>query len=87
MPTPEESQEMNQFEDALESSIEIKVGIQAASITGNGNKEWRYYTYDKDQFMSELNSGLANHKPYPVQITLYADPEWDALAELLPART
>lgn len=85
MPVPEENQSTIQFEDAIEKALEaVGVGVQAACITGNGTKEWRYYTYDTDEFMSKLNRGLAGHPVYPIELQFFKDPEWGALSELLP---
>lgn len=85
MPSKEVNQQTQDFENALEVAIESKgIGVQAACLTGKGSKEWRYYTYDKDEFMSKLNSGLVGHPVYPIEISFFKDPEWGALAELAP---
>lgn len=85
MPQHEDNQNTIQFEDAIEKALEVKgVGVQAACITGNGSKEWRYYAYDTDEFMSKLNQGLAGHQVYPIELQMFKDPEWGALSELLP---
>lgn len=74
---------MQTFETAIEASLEEKgVGVQAACITGNGTREWRYYTYDTDEFMAKLNAGLGGHPAYPLHIQLFSDPEWMGLSEL-----
>jgi hypothetical protein len=85
MPPKDVNLQTQHLEDALEVALEAKgIGIQAACITGKGSKEWRYYTYDKDEFMSKLNSGLAGHPVYPLDIKFFVDPDWNALAELAP---
>ena len=85
MPQHEDNQNTIRFEDALEKALEAKgLGVQAACITGNGSKEWRYYTYDTGEFMSRLNQGLTGHPVYPIELKMFKDPEWGALAELLP---
>jgi hypothetical protein len=86
MPSPQDSAAMNRFEDALEQSVELGVGVQAASITGNGVRAWRYYTSSQDEFMSEFNRGLAGHPAYPLELRVFSDPDWSALAELQPER-
>src|ERR1044071_1400773 len=49
MPDSNEHKLMNAFEDALEAGTERRnVAVQAASLTGGGEKEWRYYTHDVD---------------------------------------
>ena len=87
MPAADTHEQMQRFEDSLEAAVETKgVGVQAASLTGNGSKEWRYYTYDADEFMSELNRALSGQPPFPVSIQMFLDSEWGALAQLLPER-
>ena len=87
MPALDIYEQMRRFEDSLETAVGTKdVGVQAASLTGNGRKEWRYYTYDPDDFMSKLNLGFAGHTRYPVDLQMFLDSEWEALAQLLSER-
>ncbi|KAF1720105.1 DUF695 domain-containing protein [Pseudoxanthomonas japonensis] len=87
MPAADVYEQMRRFEDLLETAVGTKgVGVQAASLTGNGSKEWRYYTHDPDDFMSKLNLGFAGHTRYPVDLQMFLDSEWDALAQLLSER-
>jgi Family of unknown function (DUF695) len=84
LPTAETAQLVQDFENAIESGLEAKgLGVLAACITGNGRKEWRYYTSDKEGFMASFNSTLKSHPAYPIRLQLFADPQWNALAELL----
>ena len=83
MPDVAVHRRMNQFEDALESGTEKRqLAFQAASLTGLGTKEWRYYAADADEFMKSLNADLTGHEPYPLRIEMFHDPEWAALREL-----
>ncbi len=85
MPQDEDNQLHTQFEDALEKANQSRdFGVQAACITGNGLKEWRYYTHDTDEFMAGLNESLIGHPVYPLELQVFKDPEWNALSELLP---
>jgi hypothetical protein len=86
MPERAEHKSMNELEDAIEQQLEPSgLGVQAASTTGNGTKEWRYYTYDTDEFMDKFNQSLVGHQTYPIEIQLFKDPDWSGLSELLPA--
>lgn len=85
MPSKDVNQQTQDFENALAVAIETKrLGVQAVCVTGNGSKEWRYYTYDKDEFMEKLNTGLVGHPVYPIEVRFFKAPEWNALAELAP---
>jgi hypothetical protein len=82
MPLTDERQAMYRLEDAIEQSIEPSgLAVQAVSMTGNGKKEWRYYTYDTDEFMAKLNKELAGHPAYPIDIQTFEDSNWEALSE------
>lgn len=74
---------MNVFEDAVEAGTERRqMAVQAASLTGGGEKEWRYYTQDVDAFMVSLNADLVGHGQYPLRIDSFLDAEWSALRDL-----
>lgn len=79
---------MQVLESALESCIEQQdIGTQAISLTGNGAREWRYYTSDPQKFMHALNSGLREQGPFPIDLQLFQDPDWLALAEFVGIKT
>lgn len=83
MPDSDEHQLMNAFEDALEAGTERRQSaVQAASLTGGGEKEWRYYTPDVEAFIVSLNADLVGHDQYPLQIDSFVDAEWSGLCDL-----
>ncbi len=85
MPNRDDDRATIYFEDALEAAVEQKdLGVLVVSITGNGSKEWRYYTQDTELFLDALNGGLQGHPEYPIEIALYEDPDWAGLAEFVP---
>ena len=77
MPATEERQRMDAMEDALALTVE-KDGFASLVLvsTGEGLREWTYYARSKDEFMSRLNLGLANHPRFPIDIHISADPKW-----------
>jgi hypothetical protein len=84
LPGQTEHKLMQTFEDALEAGTELKTPtLQALSLTGGGVKEWRFYTADVERFMASLNRDLEGHPKYPIEFSLFQDPEWNALSEYL----
>lgn len=87
MPDDVESGLQDAFEDALLASVDARGdGVQVASLTGGGVREWRYYTRDPETFFRTLNEALSSHPEYPLDFGVFEDPEWEGLAELLPPR-
>lgn len=56
--------------------------IEGYRRTGNGLREWVYYSRDQSEFSQLLNQCLASHSPYPIEIKFYQDPVWEDLKEL-----
>jgi hypothetical protein len=84
MPPEEDNQRMIQFEDLLEMGVEKPDRcLQFHSVTGGGKRQWEYYIRDRDEFTKDLNGALRGHPKFPISITFYSDPEWQAFADLL----
>ncbi len=87
MPPATDRRQIQDFEQAVEKPLAQKgIGEEVASITGNHAKEWRYYTYDRDEFMQRLNTALIGRPKYPIDLQSFSDPDWVALSKLLPTR-
>ncbi|WP_313621097.1 DUF695 domain-containing protein [Achromobacter sp.] len=85
MPKDEDKKSTNNFEEAIEKGFENSdVGVQVACLTGNHLKEWRYYTRDVEAFLEAFNGCLAGHPVYPIELRMFKDPDWNALAGLQP---
>ena len=83
MPDSEDHKRMNELEDILERELEeCEIGIQSACRTGNGRREWNYFTASKSGFMSGLNGALGHLPPFPIEIRFFEDPHWDSLRDL-----
>ena len=84
LPGAEDNASMQAFEDAIEAGLERSgVGVQVASLTGAGHKEWRYYAADADAFVAALNASLDGHPTYPLEIEMFDDADWQGLQQLL----
>ena len=77
-PVSEEHQRMNQLEDMLESVLkEDGFATLALVSTGEGLREWTYYSRSEAEFMARLNYALAGLPAYPIEIHIASDPNWD----------
>ena len=67
LPSAEEMESMDKFEDALASSLE---GSQTAHLmvilTGDSERDWLWYTRGEEEAMREVNQALKGHNRYPV---------------------
>ena len=82
LPSAEEMELMDRFEDALASSLE---GSQTAYLmvvlTNNGERDWLWYTCGEEQAMQQVNQALKGHKPYPVEFSVQKDRAWRAYSQ------
>ena len=84
LPAADDTASMQAFEDAVEAGLERSgIGVQVASLTGAGHKEWRYYAADADAFVTALNDSLEGQPTYPLEIEMFDDAEWQGLQQLL----
>jgi hypothetical protein len=82
LPSAEEMESMDKFEDALASSLE---GSHTAHLmvilTGNSERDWLWYTCGEEEAMRQVNQALKGHKRYPVQFSVQKDRAWKAYAQ------
>lgn len=71
------------FEDLL-APLDDEAGgnLQVMVLTGNGKREWVYYTNNYDRFMLALNSALSGDERFPIEIEHSSDPTWDYWAKI-----
>lgn len=85
MPREADLKRMAAFEDALEIAVETPaLGIQAACLTGNGRRTWRYYAAAPDHFLAAMSPLLEAHGPEPHMFKQIEDSRWEGFAELMP---
>jgi len=81
-PTPEEVKWMDKFEDALVAALEgSRTAHLMVVLTGNGERDWLWYTCGEAEAMSQVNHALKGHKPYPVEFSVQKDRGWKAYAQ------
>jgi hypothetical protein len=84
MPSSSERERMIDFEGALASGTEARgSGLLALSLTGAGQKEWRFYCQSPQVFMDSLQRDLQGKEQFPIDLQLFHDPEWSGVSEFL----
>lgn len=84
LPSAEEMELMDNFEDVLASALE---GSQTAHLlvvlTNNGERDWLWYTCGEQEVMSQVNKALKGHRCYPVQFSVQKDRTWRAYSQFV----
>ena len=83
MPTIDDETHMNALADALADAANTDWSVEVASITGMNAKEWHFYTPNTSTFVERFIQLLEACDPFPIQLEVFEDPEWDGLVELL----
>ena len=79
MPAQKQVERMQLFEDLLRSALEGPgQAYLTVIVTGNGVREWQWYSRDPAETMALVNKALSNHDPFPVQFSVQDDPDWQA---------
>jgi hypothetical protein len=79
MPTVEERQRMDALENLLEPVMDKDDFATLALVsTGEHLREWIYYCRNDDEFMTRLNKALAGNPPFPIEIQLAEDAQWQS---------
>lgn len=76
-------QEMQVFEELLEPLDDGEEHFMAHVITGDGQREWCYYTKNYARFIKHMNRLLAGHQHYPLDIEYQEHTDWEYWQEIL----
>jgi hypothetical protein len=78
LPAEEEENLMEEFENLMdEALVEKDIARLMTVFTGDGVREWQFYTRDDEVFLFELNEKLAGRPILPLEIDAYEDENWD----------
>ncbi|MCA9156045.1 MAG: DUF695 domain-containing protein [Planctomycetales bacterium] len=82
MPLPDEKARMDLLEDLLMPALEpVNNAILTVIVTGNGVREWQWYTRSPDRTMELVNTALAGQTQFPVEFIIQDDPDWEAFSQ------
>lgn len=83
LPSEEINKSQNLFEDAIDELETQNLGVLSLVVFGNGQKEWRWYAGDLEQWYAALNKALEKHEQYPLTIQHTEDDNWAYHKEFL----
>ncbi len=73
---------MSLFEDLLVKTLEGACqAFLTVVATGNGVREWQWYSRDPEETLQLVNQALSENDPFPVQFCIDNDPEWVAFSQ------
>ena len=79
MPTDEVLNQMEDFENLLDDALVEKGTARLMTVfTGEGVREWQFYTDDEEFFMRKFNEAMADKPVLPLEIEALEDENWDA---------
>ncbi len=67
----------SKIEKALNVLDDHRTSFYVAQISGNGRKEWIWYTKDINIWWNGFIKALKNHPKYPLDIQKSEEPEWE----------
>jgi hypothetical protein len=86
LPEPGTNSRMVELEELLEKTLESKKNAYLTiSVTGNGRKEWQWYSRDVSETMKLINEVLSGRVAYPIEISRQSDPGWSAYFDIVNA--
>jgi hypothetical protein len=77
MPNADTNGRMIEMEDVLDPAVSANALSTLSLVsTGNGLKEWIYYTKSEAEFLARLNAALGPLAAFPIEIYVEKDPTW-----------
>src|SRR5215203_609338 len=79
MPTDEVLDQMEDFENLIDEALVEKGTARLMTVfTGEGVREWQFYTDDEEFFMRKFNEAMGGKPVLPLDIEAFEDENWDA---------
>ncbi len=78
LPGDELSKEMERVQECLTTAFrKDPVAVMTEVYTGDGLREWIFYTLSLHIFQKKINEALADLPPYPLTFSAEEDPRWE----------
>ncbi|MBD5270644.1 MAG: DUF695 domain-containing protein [Bacteroides sp.] len=86
MPDTETSRLMEEVQEALQTTFrKDPVAVLTGIFTGDGRRDWVFYTTSTHIFGRKLNESLAHLPLLPLEVYCENDPAWEAYDEMSQA--
>ena len=85
LPNSSVLKEMRRFEELLDSVESSGAAYLMAIVTGDGAREWLWYSRDAQEMMNHVNRALTSQKPFPIKFIREDDPTWSTYEHWLNA--
>ena len=83
MPSEADAQLMESATEALREELrKDKAACMTGIYTGDGSRDWVFYTSSLAIFGKILNRALEKLDPIPLRIEAYSDPDWEEYAAM-----
>lgn len=83
MPDGESARILEEVTDALSEALKKEKGVVMTGIyTGDGKREWIFYSKNPRIFSSVFNRALEPFPVLPLEIEAYSDPDWEEYREM-----
>lgn len=80
------AQLMEEAQESLEAAFKKDpVAVLTGVFTGDGRRDWVFYTLSTNIFGRKLNEALASLPMLPIEISAENDPGWEAYDEMAEA--
>lgn len=86
MPTETEAKKMDCVDNALrETFAKDPIAVLTGIYTGDGQRNWVFYTLSLNIFCRKFNEALADFEQFPITLSAADDPDWEEYAEMREA--
>ena len=83
MPDEATAQLMEKATDALKEVLrKDPVAVMTGIYTGDGRRDWVFYTLSTRIFQNKLNQALADLPLLPLEVSAENDPDWEEYSEM-----
>ena len=82
LPTENVLNEMEDFESLLDEALIEKGTARLMTVfTGEGVREWQFYTDDEEFFLRKFNEAMEGKPVLPLEIEAFEDENWDSYTD------